>query len=307
MLCVARIDFLECRTGSVLRGAPGYEPGTMLAAQLGGAQSSSKGGLGSSGGLLANARQEASASTAGGLSSSAGTSSEAGRSASPTPVKGKQPDAKQLVAFKKAFDEFDADGGGTITVEELGKAMAALGHIPSKDELKDMMHEVDADGSGTIEFKEFCSLMMNFGGGSGDTTSAIDAFTAAGKAYQWRKHQIVTEQLDRWWEAMENYLRETGQLDLGLDWHSYLSVFRKVYRAMVDDYDEQEAIESVRADWLVDSKGAERLPASNVRDAVFELADAWCAFLSRVIAVFRAGTLNGGSRCPALRHDSASL
>ena len=57
----------------------------------------------------------------------------------------------------------------------------------------------------------------------------------------------------------------------------YLSIFKKVYRAMVTDYVEEEAIEAVRDDWNSDSQGEERLPALKVRDAVFELADAWYA------------------------------
>ena len=247
----------------------------MLAAQLGGGGSSSSGGLGSPGGLLAGARQEAAAETRSASSQlfASGSSSTADAKAPP----GLKLDPKQRAEFKKAFDQFDADGGGSISSDELGKVMRKLGQNPTDDELQDMMNEADADGNGTIEFNEFCALMANFGGGSGDMASAMSAFAAAGKAYRWRRHQIVTVQLDKWWKVMKDHLLKIGQFDKGLDWPSYLSIFKKVYRAMVADYVEEEAIEAVRDDWNADSQGAERLPATKVRDAVFELADAWYA------------------------------
>jgi hypothetical protein len=248
----------------------------MLAAQLTGGSISSSAGLGSSGSLLAGARQEAAAfaHSASNLVCSPQASSSTAGASSP----GKQKlDAKQQAEFKKAFDQFDADGGGSITTDELGKVMRSLGQNPTDDELQDMMNEVDADRSGTIEFDEFCALMCNFGGGTGDMASAMSAFAAAGKAYRWRRHQIVTEQLDKWWKVMKDHLVKIGQLEKGLDWLSYLSIFKKVYRAMVTDYVEEEAIEAVRDDWNSDSQGEERLPALKVRDAVFELADAWYA------------------------------
>ena len=122
----------------------------MLSSQLGG--SSPRGGGGFSGGLLGNARQEAT-HTGDELVPNGTRSSNASLTASPAtnrpPAKlAPKPDAKQLVAFKKAFDTFDVDGGGTITAAELGRAMGSLGHTPSDEELQDMMNEVDADRSG---------------------------------------------------------------------------------------------------------------------------------------------------------------
>ena len=32
---------------------------------------------------------------------------------------------------------------------------------------------------------------------------AMSAFSAAGRAYRWRKHEAVTQTLDKWWEVME--------------------------------------------------------------------------------------------------------
>lgn len=51
-----------------------------------------------------------------------------------------------LVEFKAAFDMFDADGGGDISVKELGTVMRMLGQTPTKEELDAIIEEVDEDG-----------------------------------------------------------------------------------------------------------------------------------------------------------------
>merc|ERR1712117_827650 len=58
---------------------------------------------------------------------------------------------EQIAELKQAFNEFDVDGGGTISTHELGWAMRAMGMNPTETEL--------LDGSGQIEFPEFCNMM----------------------------------------------------------------------------------------------------------------------------------------------------
>lgn len=41
---------------------------------------------------------------------------------------------------------FDADGGGDISVKELGTVMRMLGQTPTKEELDAIIEEVDEDG-----------------------------------------------------------------------------------------------------------------------------------------------------------------
>lgn len=94
-----------------------------------------------------------------------------------------------LAEFKAAFDMFDADGGGDISVKELGTVMRMLGQTPTKEELDAIIEEVDEDGepaalgrrggrvggvaaragpthhplpsgSGTIDFEEFLVMMV---------------------------------------------------------------------------------------------------------------------------------------------------
>nr|7KAA_A Chain A, Troponin C, skeletal muscle,Troponin I, fast skeletal muscle chimera [Homo sapiens] len=67
---------------------------------------------------------------------------------------------EMIAEFKAAFDMFDADGGGDISVKELGTVMRMLGQTPTKEELDAIIEEVDEDGSGTIDFEEFLVMMV---------------------------------------------------------------------------------------------------------------------------------------------------
>merc|ERR1712098_864109 len=68
-------------------------------------------------------------------------------------------DAVRTAEFKEAFDEFDTDGSGTISPEELLGVMRAMGQNPTEDELLNLVMEVDVDGNGTIDFPEFLDMM----------------------------------------------------------------------------------------------------------------------------------------------------
>merc|ERR1719324_953159 len=72
---------------------------------------------------------------------------------------------QQLAICNRTFSEFDADGSGTMDLEELGSAMRRLGHDLPEAILQDMIEEIDSDGDGTIDFQEFCSLAANANGG----------------------------------------------------------------------------------------------------------------------------------------------
>jgi calmodulin len=53
--------------------------------------------------------------------------------------------------MKSAFEVFDMDGSGTISLEELRKVMKSFGEILTEDELDSMIKEVDKNGDGTID------------------------------------------------------------------------------------------------------------------------------------------------------------
>eukprot|EP00249_Psilotum_nudum_P012010 c23528_g1_i1 orf=199-648(+) len=66
---------------------------------------------------------------------------------------------EQMAELREAFNLFDKDRNGSITMEELGTVMRSLGQNPTKTELQNMINEVDVDGNGTVDFSEFLSLM----------------------------------------------------------------------------------------------------------------------------------------------------
>ena len=67
----------------------------------------------------------------------------------------------QLSDYREAFSLFDCNDSGSIGLDELGKVLHALGQVPSRNELIDMINEVDIDGNGYVEFAEFVILMTN--------------------------------------------------------------------------------------------------------------------------------------------------
>lgn len=67
---------------------------------------------------------------------------------------------EKIAEFKVAFDFFDKDKDGKITVEELGSAMKKLSQNYSDRELLEMINEIDDNGDRKIEFKEFLTFMV---------------------------------------------------------------------------------------------------------------------------------------------------
>lgn len=68
--------------------------------------------------------------------------------------------------LKEAFDVFDSNGDGLITVEELSMVLSALGLAPgatSAARCRDMIRQVDMDGDGMVSFEEFKGMMTREG------------------------------------------------------------------------------------------------------------------------------------------------
>lgn len=67
--------------------------------------------------------------------------------------------------LKEAFDVFDKDNDGLISVEELALVLNSLGLREGKkiDECKEMIKKVDMDGDGMVNFNEFKRMMMSGG------------------------------------------------------------------------------------------------------------------------------------------------
>merc|ERR1711861_111204 len=60
--------------------------------------------------------------------------------------------AEEVEELKEAFDLFDVDGSGAISVSEFVGAMESIGLDAKHESIVNMIKELDADGSGEIEF-----------------------------------------------------------------------------------------------------------------------------------------------------------
>ena len=65
----------------------------------------------------------------------------------------------EVQEVKDAFDLFDTDSSGAVSVQELIDAMTSLGLEQKNQAVFDMIKEIDTDGSGELEFAEFLDMM----------------------------------------------------------------------------------------------------------------------------------------------------
>lgn len=68
-------------------------------------------------------------------------------------------DQEKVNQIREAFNVFDKDNDGFITLKELGTVMRSLGQNPTESELHDIIKQYDRDDSGTIDFIEFFDLL----------------------------------------------------------------------------------------------------------------------------------------------------
>ena len=104
---------------------------------------------------------------------------------------------EQLAEFREAFALFDKDGDQTISAEELGTVMRALGQNPTPQEVQQMIDDVDENGDGTIDFDEFKVLMqmqMTETDQTENLTSAFKVFDVDGSGSITKEelHKIMT-------------------------------------------------------------------------------------------------------------------
>ena len=74
-------------------------------------------------------------------------------------TKRKDQDTKEK--FNEAFDVFDKDGKGLITIAELRHVMKNLGEKFTDEEIDEMIRDADLDKDGHINYEEFVIMMMD--------------------------------------------------------------------------------------------------------------------------------------------------
>lgn len=68
-------------------------------------------------------------------------------------------DDNKLMAL---FNQFDTDGSGIITTENIVTAMNKIGHQITQYELNEIMKMHDIKGDGVISFEEFKTMLMDY-------------------------------------------------------------------------------------------------------------------------------------------------
>jgi calmodulin len=66
---------------------------------------------------------------------------------------------ENVANLKKAFEVFDKNKDGNISLSDLKDLVKLLGQEISDLQLQSIIHEVDSDGKEKIDFKEFLGLM----------------------------------------------------------------------------------------------------------------------------------------------------
>ena len=84
---------------------------------------------------------------------------------------------QELADYRRVFNKFDKDSGGSIDADELGTLIRVLGYFslnvviylwarrvffslnPTNEEIEEVKNDIDEDGNGEIEFNEFLKIM----------------------------------------------------------------------------------------------------------------------------------------------------
>ncbi|XP_063954890.1 calmodulin-A-like [Lytechinus pictus] len=67
--------------------------------------------------------------------------------------------AEQMEEFREAFNSFDRNNDGVISVDEFGDVIRSLGHKHSKKDIEEAIQRFDENKNGTIEFDEFIKMV----------------------------------------------------------------------------------------------------------------------------------------------------
>ena len=65
----------------------------------------------------------------------------------------------KVAEYKEAFDMFDRNKTGTLSIGDITKIMKNFGYPMTKEEARGMISNVDASGDGEVDFEEFVMLM----------------------------------------------------------------------------------------------------------------------------------------------------
>ncbi|OAY46537.1 probable calcium-binding protein CML27 [Manihot esculenta] len=71
--------------------------------------------------------------------------------------------------IQKVFNQFDTNGDGRISVDELGGVLQSMGSACTSAEIERIMEDVDTDKDGFISLEEFAQLFKSSSGAAADS------------------------------------------------------------------------------------------------------------------------------------------
>ena len=127
-------------------------------------------------------------------------------------------------AVRKAFDDADTDGNGSLDKEELGDLMGNLmDSAPTAEGLDAVFNLLDLDGSGDVDFEEFTAWWKS-GGGNVDINTKIQMEThlnrfmsehsglsSTAKVLQWQLSEVIYIYNQDHQESVEKAQRESAK------------------------------------------------------------------------------------------------
>lgn len=67
---------------------------------------------------------------------------------------------EKLASYREAFDMFDSEKTGEISVDQICKIMKNFGNPVPKDEIKTMIQDIDLRGTGLLSFEDFVCFIQ---------------------------------------------------------------------------------------------------------------------------------------------------
>lgn len=89
-----------------------------------------------------------------------------------------------------------------------------------------------------------------------------------------RHDKAVLAALNVWWQTAQRSLQSGGDVSAcTLCKTHYVAMMKKIYKVMIEEYDDDEATACAEEDWQLDLQGYSTLDRGRFCDAIFQLAD----------------------------------
>mmetsp|Transcript_11952 Transcript_11952/g.27944 ORF Transcript_11952/g.27944 Transcript_11952/m.27944 type:complete len:1048 (-) Transcript_11952:208-3351(-) len=90
---------------------------------------------------------------------------------------------KEEENFREVFENFDEDGSGDISKDELMVFMVSVGFTPMQDMIEEAMAIADSDNSGALDYEEMCIVIRNYRQFEGFTRAEVASMEVVYEQY----------------------------------------------------------------------------------------------------------------------------